>query len=269
MTTTLPALPETSRERQERFQEIAADLSPEQAVEAVQVLLGDSEMAPRQLNALLADEDGAWRRDKLLLPPNVASLAKLCADENPRYAMTGVKVMATRKGYRMEATDGKVLGVLTGPQTRGEEADFPDLPGHTAIGGTALEAVIPAKALVGAAKMPPAKDSRPVLRNVVLSLGKHMSCFGATDLEVAHNLSTRHVEGRFPPVREVIPTKPPLASANFDPKLLIKLLSVAAEFCPTDSNRVTFELHGDKPAVVRVHNPYTGQEFTGVIMPLS
>jgi hypothetical protein len=51
----------------------------------------------------------------LLLPDNLGALAKLTAKDSAHWATTAVHVRRTEEGYRAEATDGRMLGVVSGP----------------------------------------------------------------------------------------------------------------------------------------------------------
>src|SRR5438128_7492809 len=54
-------------------------------------------------------------RMALYLPRNLAPLATVAATENPRYAVTGVRVLDPGDGtYRLKATDGKRLAIVRG-----------------------------------------------------------------------------------------------------------------------------------------------------------
>ena len=50
-----------------------------------------------------------------LLPANLACLAKLVGDEHPKFGTNGVQLTRTAEGYRAEATNGRYLGIVKGP----------------------------------------------------------------------------------------------------------------------------------------------------------
>jgi hypothetical protein len=58
----------------------------------------------------------------LYLHRNLAALATVAAKENPRYAITGVRVLDPGDGtYRLEATDGKRLAIVRGSSVPEQE----------------------------------------------------------------------------------------------------------------------------------------------------
>jgi hypothetical protein len=85
------------------------------------------------------DLDAAQQRPLLLLPPNLAALAKLASKEgHSRYSATaGVRVQATRRGYRVEATEGHVLAIVKGEMPDNPD-DYPAVPGmeHAKVNAT-------------------------------------------------------------------------------------------------------------------------------------
>jgi hypothetical protein len=82
-------------------------------------------------------------------------------------------------------------------------------------------------------------------------------------------LQPRNVEGRFPDIQTAAMPKGELAAVvKLNADLLAKLLKVAAEFTEDYCGAVTVELRQPtSPVVVRARR--SGQEFTGLIMPLS
>src|SRR5262249_42339045 len=90
---------------------------------------------------------------RLLLPPNLAALSKLCGDTT-RYALGGVRLEHTDGGYRAVASDGRRLAIVDGPQAAPDH-DYPDLPALTAAGNGASAALVPSAAWQEAFKLPP------------------------------------------------------------------------------------------------------------------
>ena len=98
----------------------------------------------------------------LLLPPNLACLVRLAATgRHPRYALSGVHLVATAGGYRAEASTGTVLGIVEGAQNGAGQ--FPVLPVLEAAAGGAAEVLVPAAAWQEAFQMVPKKVIKPVL----------------------------------------------------------------------------------------------------------
>lgn len=222
---------------------------------------GDTDTPPVDLDAPLV-------RPLLLLPPNLAALAKLTAKvEHARFGATsGVQLRTTGRGYRAVATDGRVLGIVAG-ELPDKPEDYPLLPALEAAPGTEAEAVIPADAWVKAFRGLP-KRGKPILQNLAVAVGKDGSTLASTDLDAASVMQPRHLDGRFPAVECVLPEGTPLVSFRIDPDLFCRLLAVAAAFRGDGNLAVTVEVHSPaKPIVVRVAGG--GQEFVGLVVPLT
>lgn len=211
--------------------------------------------------------DAPKARHRLLLPPNLAGLANLTAKEGHRFALSGVRLMSTERGYRAEATNGKILGVVTGEEA-GDPAEYPALSLLKDAPNGATSAIVHAAAWKEAFKLVPKKVG-PKLACLAAVLGKDATTFAATDLERSRGSQTRNMNGQFPDVDNAIPRGTPAAAVRLDAFLLIDLLKAAVEF--TEDGHpgvVTIELRaGTTPVVVRASDG--GQEFTGLLVPLS
>jgi hypothetical protein len=208
-------------------------------------------------------------RPLLLLPPNLAGLVRLAAaDPHSRFATAGVQLRSTGRGYRVAATNGRVLGLVDG--------DLPDAPEHypappalAASPGTEAGCVLPADAWKKAfAAVPKGKTvkAKPILGNLAVAIGKEGSVLASTDLDTDSELQPRHLEGRFPNVASVLPKGEPRARFRVGVKLLLALLQTAEAFAG-EAGAVTVEVH-DPEKLVAVRAACEGQEFTGLIVPL-
>jgi DNA polymerase III sliding clamp (beta) subunit (PCNA family) len=212
-----------------------------------------------------------------LLPKAVGGLTRLAAKDSGRYAMNGVRVAFTDKGqFRAEATDGKVLGRVTGECADARE--YPPLPALESAPNGATEGVIPAKALKEACKNVPKGSlvrSKPILGHLAVVLAPNEATLASTDLDGANAGLTRLVEGRFPPCDDVFPKqKDEVVRVRLNPKLLKELLDVAAAFSDPDGPKVELIVSGKGkdgyslfPVLVRAK--HAGQTFDGLIVPLA
>lgn len=217
-----------------------------------------------------------------MLHSNLSALADLAAKESAKFATNGVKLeVHPGGGYSACATDGKVLGVVTG--RAGDGDDFPSLPALESAPNGAVSAIVPAKDWKDAMKAPTkfgrrTRDARPIFSQVAVVPGEKVTTFAATDLDKAAVAQPRNLEGRFPPYVHIIPTAPPAFVVTFNPHVLAQMLKVAAAFCEPGTECVTLEFQpagvggsegpaNYKPVVVKAAGP--GQEFTGLVMPLA
>jgi hypothetical protein len=184
----------------------------------------------------------------LLIPANLAGLAKLVAKENGRWeGLTGLLLSATEDGYQVEATAGRRRALV-----RGDGKSDEGVNGAT---NGATEALVPCdrwSGLLRLAKKGPAA--------VVLSDSQTVWKVGD---QIAH---VANVEGRWPPVDQCLPKDEPAAEFSIDPRLFAELLLVASA-CLGDEDNVRIRFwHKDKPVAV------TGRcetlTFFGMQMPL-
>jgi hypothetical protein len=210
-------------------------------------------------------------------PRNVAKLAKLASTSPGRYALGCVRVQAAGDGtYRVEATDGRVLGVVRGPSL---DVSYPAV--EEAPNGV-HEALIPAKdwqdafrlkskadaiglAMCRVEEQIPIPEGQRTEDGPECTVRVHHPCLFASD---KGQLVTEAEEGRYPPTDEVIPKLSPLVSFRLDPTILTRLLDVITALIGDDSRAVTFLYYGkDRVIGLAAHNAQ-GQYFDGVIMPL-
>jgi hypothetical protein len=86
-----------------------------------------------------------------LLPSNVASLARLCAKNAARFAFNAVHLKFQPDLYRVEATDGEVMGVVTGPTL--DATGHPAEPSLRNAPNGELEALVPSREFTKAMKL--------------------------------------------------------------------------------------------------------------------
>ncbi len=190
----------------------------------------------------------------LKLPINLASLARLSAKEDIRYALSAIRVRETTEGYEVVATDGHRLAVVTGPGLC--EDPVPAL--EEAPNGV-CEALVPAgewaRILKGAKRQP-----------AFVALGLEVSTFSVgTDISTVPNQ-----EGRFPDVERVAKESCcSLIRVRVPARQLAELLLVAVEFSADGPKDGTVILHyGPKGKLLLVTcDNAEGQHFQAAIMP--
>jgi hypothetical protein len=205
-----------------------------------------------------------------LLPANLGSLADLSANTFSRYSMTGVLLKLSEEGYEACATDGRALGLITGPVTA-DPLLYPTIPELADAPPSADQALVAGDDWKRAFKAVPRGKvvaDQPILGHVAAHLGKDESVLASTDGEKANVVRSRNLEAEFPDYRKVIPQGAPQASVCVNVELLIDLLKVARQVAPAERRDITLEFHGaGKPLVVRSE---TGEQwFLGLLMPMT
>lgn len=212
----------------------------------------------------------------LLLPNNVQALAPLVAKESARYALTGFRIEETKlekaTKYRVEATNGRVLGRIEGIADDASEYPVNVVPGLATAPNTATSAVVPAKPFIEMCKKAKSsKAPKAILKNVACVLSTDQVTLASTDLEHAGGMqTTRIVEGRWPATDEVISKKKPQRSFFIDPQLMIDVLKAASEVRDMpESVSVRLDIFEGENACIEVKSFKPGQRFLGIIVPLT
>ena len=207
----------------------------------------------------------------LLLPRNLKALADLTAKENPRYAVTGVRVEEEgRDAYRVQATDGRIALVVTGKAEHFEL--FPRVAALGSAPNSATETVIPAadwRKIFRTVPGPKVTREKPALANVAVVMGDKVATMATFDTQQVYVKRSDPVEGRWPCTRELEPKTAPKECVKVDPSQLRQLLQAIEALADDERRAVTLELRGpEKPVVLRYTNTQ-GQAATGYLMPLS
>ena len=192
----------------------------------------------------------------LKLPTNLASLARLAAKQDIRYALSAIRVRETTEGYEVVATDGRRMAVVTGPGL----CEEPVSTLEEAPNG-ACEALLPAgewaRILKGAKRQP-----------AFVALGLEVSTFSVgTDISTVPNQ-----EGRFPDVeRAAEDCCRSLLRVRVPARQLAELLLVAAEFSADGPRDGSVILHygGKGKALLLTCDNAEGQRFEAAIVPLT
>jgi hypothetical protein len=179
--------------------------------------------------------------------------------------------------YRVEATDGRVLGVV-----RGQSLDV-SFPAVEDAGNGVGEALIPAKdwqdafrlkgkadaiglAMCRIEEETPSPESQRNKDGPECTVRVHRPCLFASD---KGQLAIEAEEGRYPPTDKVIPKHGALVTFRLDPAALARLLDVITALADDDSRAVTFMYYGKGRVIGLAAHNSQGQFFDGVIMPLS
>jgi hypothetical protein len=178
--------------------------------------------------------------------------------------------------YRVEATDGRVLGVVRGQSVGVAYPAIEESPNGV------QEALIPAKDWVDAFRLKgkqdaiglamcrveeqiPIPDGQRTEDGPESTICVHHPCLFASD---KGQLATEAEEGRYPPTDEVIPKHGALATFRLDPAILARLLEVVIALADDDNRAVTFLYYGKGRVIGLAAHNGQGQFFDGVIMPL-
>lgn len=203
----------------------------------------------------------------LILPPNLAGLSKFTNSQTTKYAVSGVQVNATdvEGGYKVVATDCTRVVIVEGvPATTTTDV----IPAMVDAPNGATSAIIPAKTfnkvLTAAGKQ---VYSRFQQTQVVLS--KEVTTLGNTDLDATNVEQTKNVEGRYPPIDEVMPKGEPIAKVSVDGKKAAEILTYLAKISTvvSDAGRVDLEIH--KGMILVFKSQGTDQKATALLMGLS
>ncbi len=209
-----------------------------------------------------------------LLPNNLGTLANVCAKDNTKYAMNGVHLRVHDDNtYRACSTDTKVGLMVTGPC--GVADNYPNIPALESAPNGATESLIPAKSWKNsfAAAKKIKTGFKPILQSVATVIGEKVTSLASTNLEAVTFEQPRNIEGRFPPLADVIPNAEKAKSTvAIDADKLKDLLTALVPFTCGEYNRIDLEIHGNEKVntmlVLRTKNDQ-GQEAVALQMVLT
>ena len=201
----------------------------------------------------------------IFLPKNLGGLATLAGDESMRYALSGVHVLDEGDFYRCEVTDGRLLAIVCGPNAGASVAgrhitDEQQRAIEEAPSGV-FDMIVPAGRWKEAFRQLPKEAA------LGLAAGE-----GVITLALPHAIARcSPIEGRWPNVDMVLPSTGPLVRIRVNPKMLARLLEVAAAFSEpslAEPPAVDILFYGrDKPLGI-VGKNHQGQTIDALIMPL-
>jgi hypothetical protein len=194
----------------------------------------------------------------LVLPSNLCALSRLTAKEPSRYSTESIRLQATTEGYQAMATDGRCLGLVTGPSDEDLE-----VPAELAkISGRCHEALIPgqdwSRVLRAAAKKGPA----------LVQMAQHGTVFLVGNTQE----TLPAIEGRFPDVGQLLKQQcRTVFKVAVNGKMLAELVQVATAFSgdALGDNPIYLHFAGSKKLVLLTTGNDRGQKFVGVLMPLT
>src|SRR5262249_2018823 len=160
----------------------------------------------------------------IFVPKCLLPLTALVAQEQVRYAMTGILVAAEPGDHwRLTATDGRVLGIARGPSTPhslDEEAAGKLPPVESLV----PSAIVPVKDFAAALKAvpKPRRNDQARQAGILLSSPEVILTAGESVFRASP------VEGRFPDANAILPKRPAPVSFKVNPELFCLLLKAAA-----------------------------------------
>lgn len=203
---------------------------------------------------------------QVFLPAQVTALSKLAAETSRFGATTGLMVKEKEGVVRIEATDGRCLGILQVEN----KWDEPPNPFKPQIEGDELASVI--LPLVNELQR---ENGYRVTKTKVLDAfkGKDKEFVGLVTKDGSIYLGTdsmpiRPVDGRFPNVDQLFEKQKPLFTITFDPNIMIRVIEAARSIGTATESGVTLIYYGaDKPIGISCKSG-EGMFFDGLVVPL-
>lgn len=197
------------------------------------------------------------------------SIAEFLDGKESRYGIHALHV--TPEGTI--ATDGESLVRVTAPNLKAE--NFPVF-GDFKAADKFKPFSLPRSSAIAIEKALPKRATIPVLNCAAIDPRTDKgdeAVIGVTDLDNPQVFRPRKEKGNYPDYTTVIPPlegeKGPKFTITFDARKLAKLFKSAAKFTDDYNARVTVHLYApDKAARFEARNEGTGQEWTGICMPV-
>lgn len=216
-----------------------------------------------------------------LLPLNIGSLSVIAdAKEGTRWAVTGIQFESLTDGngmpagWRACATDTKRMLRITGGDV-GPIEEYPIPPALESAPNGATKVLIPAPKwdsfFKQAVKLTNKKNVKGILKSVALKISDERATFSATDLDSCPVEQTKLIEGKFPPVDDVIPKRLRTGASviRLDGRLLAETLNAINAMVPKDQDSIVRieSWTNFKPVHISTAS-CDGLKIEGIIMPV-
>lgn len=199
------------------------------------------------------------------------SVVKFASTDETRFTMNGVLIEEVSKkdgtnGVKATATDGRTLAEYESFNDQAKE--MPVIPGMDSAQNTATSAIVPSEAIKQVKKsLPKNQKTLPVLHNALVKMGESVTTFGSTDLETASVVPAKNIEGHFPRVDQIWPTRTPLFKIAINPEYLKRIADVVKEVTDAWSPSVTLSFYGQMEPM-RFDLKDKDGHLRGLVMPM-
>ena len=221
------------------------------------------------------------------IPSNLASLAEATHTSDTKYALTCVQLQELEGGYRVDATDTRILAKVVGrehPEAKDHVGCIAALANQPNGGTKALVQAKQWKELLKASaqrRKAARKSSLYGTTGIVISEQPDIHVSSTVTAASSDGTGQARVEtfqsgtGRFPPIDDILPRGKPAATITLGIDYLQRLLDVAKSVAG-ENNCVTLDIYprsnrwgGDvvQPVLLRAQPDDKSQLFTGLIMP--
>jgi hypothetical protein len=203
--------------------------------------------------------------------------------------MNGVRIIVDQDSVKVEATDGRTLGVVTCPNDPSPEYMSGLVSLVSVAAAPAHSAIISREVWEEAFESVPDQQARDSLRVLGCSMASAPTAklpdsdkkyseghpvsvvFGQMDGERSLRIEARGIDGRYPDTHAILSTlsrtgSKPIATICFDAAILQRLLSVAEQFADENRKVKLTIFSADTPMFVESRNGQ--QKFVGAVMPL-
>ena len=196
------------------------------------------------------------------LPAAFIPLSKLGERTNGVRFASAARIIQSGPTYRIDVTDGRVLGILRGATTIYQ-------------GSGPSEILVPYEEIDKLAKLIGKEES---FRLETLLANQFRAVF-ATSMLTGKCLLTKvdpidetqqGETGRFPNTDQVLPSGEPSMTFRVSAKVLMKLLAVVAKITESEHAECTFTIYdANKPIAVSCKNDQNGMVFDSLFVPLT
>ncbi len=197
----------------------------------------------------------------MLIPKELAAIAKIAAKESTRYAINGVYVKRTQSGACVASvTDGRRMVQVTWNDSH--DLDAKPVKGFSAI--------VPAPVWKEALKSVPRRENEASLAESGTKPAGNMVAMESTDGETSRLISVPQPDGGFPRVADVIPSYEDGESSEIgvDLGLLAEMLTVVQSTVGSEYRNTSLIVPTDpkRPLTIKASNG-EGLSVVAVLMP--
>lgn len=196
-----------------------------------------------------------------VLPPDAAAMSKATNRDGGRYSIERIRVMIFQEGWRLEATDGKMLAVLRGPHAEvpREMQPLPEAPDGSAWDKYDFQ--------VGPDVWKLAFGHLGGKKPVILAATPegHIAVAGVNGAKVAEKTDG----GIWPAINDIIPKREPLIVFALSCDLVRRAMELAAAILGGDNTtQVNFLYYGQGEPIGASARTSNGLTLDMMLMPL-
>lgn len=204
------------------------------------------------------------------------AIVRAASKDETRYVLNGLLLeevykertengaIIVTKGLKATATDGRILAQFESYADATD--DMPEIKELHGADNSAISAIVPTAAIEDIRRsLPKNKRYMTVLENALVKMGKEVTTFASTDMQVSKITPAKNIDGHFPSYNQIMPKAKPVFRFTVGAGYLKELATLAMEVKDKDAS-LTLEFTSTLNPVKATQVSSDGT-FTALLMP--